>query len=197
MAHYNLPVEYYLEMTMRYTTSSLTGNAGCCVNLGGSAMLPGSGYTAWIEPDNLELIPGSSPQIFGDGGTEYYPNAGCWGAGTCGGVPYVLPFNGPSGTGSADFTQYLKLGVLFTSDGTSMYKCYYLNDVLFQHCAGKALLSPPLLNNHHYVFTFNIGSAPGGALYTTADIYVQSIKVWVCPGSYGTTQGCVGTIVNH
>ena len=174
----NFPAEGYFQMTFRMSAASLVQPNGTSPVLGGQLAV-GTGNANWIEPDTLEVSANSTQ--YGNGSLEF-----CNGS-ICNGI-----FSWPGGFPTGDMTVYHTIGILWTSDGTSDYwKCAFL-DGNFTGCAGWNVTNPSTLSNHQFV----IANGPGNAGTNNVDWYLQSMQMWVCPGSYGTTVQCPGNATN-
>jgi hypothetical protein len=186
------PVTMYFQFTFRFASAGLTqGNS--YPNIAGAEFTVGPNHSHWIEPDIFELQPNTntgSGWIYGDGSTEYACGGG---SGFCNAIT-----DPPSVNARADVTVYHTLGILFTSDGISQYwKCNYLDG------SGYGCNQLPLsfasidFAVHDETLGLGIGYGNGVQLTAPVDLYIQNIQVWVCPGSFETSNQCFGTVINH
>jgi hypothetical protein len=83
-------------------------------------------------------------------------------------------------------TQYLKIGERITNDGTTLYKCMWINDV-FQNCVsftvdGSNLFSSQLSDATSRMQTYFALTGAGFGNVTTSDMvaYAKSFYLWSC-----------------
>ncbi len=173
------PLEMYVDITFRIASSVLAQNINSSVDIWQQARGVRSDNTFppnnWYEPDFLE-IDNNDPRCPG----------GNWAGGLIdqGGAGF-----GPVTCGTDDLSQYHKLAVLMTSDGsTDLWKCTWMDDV-FREC----IHWPP----NSVTFPQHDGSLEitVGNLSVTADVFVKSINIWECASWQTTT--CPGTMVTH
>lgn len=185
------PVEFYTEITYRMTAASLT-QAHEVNNMSNYMVSGGLPSYSIIEPDFFEVIANSLGNgngrgwLYGDGVLQE-------GLGLMQNYPYHL---------AADLTAYHTIGTLFTSDGNSIYyKCYYLDGTKLGCWLALPSNAPTVFAWHRYIFAMGWGTdsnnLANGTIINNMDIYVQSIRVWVCPNSFGTSTECAGTVINH
>jgi hypothetical protein len=186
-----LPVELYIEMTFRITPASFaTTMFGGVPNIIGASVFPSPPESANnIEPDQFEVFVLSAPHMasYGNGDPETCNNALCPGS-----------FN--SDQLFTDLSSgYVTLAELFTSDGTSYAKCYYINGVRVTQAGGggepninclKFTLTHPLDATFH---NYSNGIGWGGPDLVAGDIYIESIRIWACAN--WQTSNCIGTLV--
>jgi hypothetical protein len=195
-----LPIEYYMEITFRQSEAGLTQSHQ--INNQRFYLGP-SGFNSpscYFGPDNFEILTNSNS----DSGWVYGDCAG-FGPATSDCVSTGQQWCGTPPEGLAkDLTQYHTCGTLFTSDGTTqMYMCAFVDGVNTTNgCPGpyRPAFTAPLAN-HQYIMINGRGTdsldRANGSVTVNEDIYIQRIDIWVCPGSFMTSQGCTATLVNH
>ena len=185
-----LPFSYYVEVTYRTTSASLSQSDNQDVQ-NFYNVFSGSGYGAFFEKDYFEVQSGQfngSTWLIGDGGIE-------WGPCNNGQCNFM---NGQTDSERSDVTQYHTYGSLFTSDGTSqVWKCAYLDGAAATANCGtlQTFVTPGVLSqNHDNVALFMYGDNPTN---NDVHVYIQSFRFWVCPGSFGTSTQCTNLVTHY
>jgi hypothetical protein len=151
--------------------------------LGGAGEIP-NGVHNYLEADafevNTNLFSGAYASGFGSWYNGHFDLGNNW-SGTF-----------PPNYGSDNLsTQYLKIGERLTSDGTTIYKCMWINDV-FQNCINHAVdgtnLNSIQLSDAHSRFQTYLAltgclSGAGGCPTTSNMVaYTKSFFMWSCSG---------------
>jgi hypothetical protein len=181
-----MPIGFYMEVTFRVSTATMSQNSSnpFVVN---NYVLGNVNHDVWqIEPDNLEVQSnsfGGGTWIVGDSLLEYQNGS-------------IVHGGGPTDAERSDPTVYHTYGTLYTTDGNAVIaKCVYIDGVEQTACTvdtlntGQGRPAQSLLR-HDILLGFHWGEQPGATLTNQVDMYVQSIKIWLCPGSLNTTVQC-------
>src|SRR5215472_4964410 len=205
------PVMEYTEITFRQSAGGLTQPA-----------IPASCNPPTITVCSVLLqdfwFNGANDQQFESDSTETSVNSATttsWGMGSDGPIF------------SADILQYHTIATLFTSAAgaspTDIEQCTFLDGVAVgngaagcsipaRRCPSNQSPCPEYSTHSRYFMSWfgldtqyfaappgqTIIVPPGGAAVTNdEDTYIQSIRVWTCPGGWGTTNPCFGTLVDH
>jgi hypothetical protein len=149
--------------------------------LGGAGEIP-SGVHNYLEFDAFEVNTNISAGAYASGAGSWSNGHGDLGANWFGTFPPNYGSNNVT-------TQYLKVGQRITSDGTTFYKCLWINDV-FQNCIngtpnGTTFLDWQLGDARSRMQTYFIltgciqsGCSPGTATEMVA--YAKSFYLWSC-----------------
>ncbi len=180
--------EMYVKLTFRFSAASLTqlpvppalaNPPGQTYYVANYFDYTKPGVSNWVEPDMFEVVANSntgSGWQWGDGTIEWPSFNGIW--------PPAF---------SSDLTAYHTISTLFTSDGTQLSKCEYLDGDDPAHklgCWKYTATVPVVLTATDKVITLGIGNKQ---LVNTVDLYVQDMQVWMCAN--WQTQACIGTLV--
>lgn len=176
----SLPNEIYVRATFRTTTTSMTEGDHKPIDF--FMILNATGYSAWFEPDFLEVcLPGYCPNNNNSvGGMIDWPMG-------------VGNFSSGNTTWNMDLTQYHTAEFLLTSDeSTRVYKCTWI-DGTFIDCNNIVLHDPNEYHQHQNALTAWIGAIGGTPYVHLAQFLFKKIEIWECP-NYQTT-GCPGTMI--
>lgn len=189
-----MPVEGYYEITFRITAASLNQpDPNHPFDIFTYFNATGPNHNNWWEPDHIETQPtSSSVPDWVDGGLEWHGGSIVGGIGT----PSV-----PSGANHSTFLEsYHTIGTLFTSNGSILWKCYYIDNAATSGCASYTANDSSIFSFHDQVVIvgWSQSKANGGAdvnITNPIDIYIKNIRIFECPTWPAT--GCHGTLITH
>jgi hypothetical protein len=189
------PNETYVEITLRVTPASVNNGqvtpGPIAFWMQGRRSRDGSIPSYWLEPAGFERD-GPPPNAWGSGIIDWENS--CSGHGP----PAWCQYNPPTKF-TADWTTYHKLGILLTSDESTVYShCLWLDDIPLGSPAGPHTclqMSPthPSYFQSDNVLIMLFGSGSHSGSFPNMDMYIKSFKVWSC-ANYQTA-GCPGPVI--